>query len=554
MKRRMAGIARFKKASRVSVLAALIVIALGVVSLTNARSRSQPAETITENTGGGTVIGRVVDDRGEPIQYINVIQSDGIRAFTDQDGRFSFTNSPAGARYTFKREPFYQMRDQALKSGGEEQTIVIRPQGDISCRVLDAGTGKPIPSFWLAPGVIYGERTSWQWNQRTTGTNGTCVFRRSAVRSFEHLPGRLMAGAQGYSPAVSARLDPNLPEATIQLRLSKGQPIQGIILQPDGQPAKWADVFLWDGELNLGDIPADHRWTTDATGKFSFEPALAQKVLVNHLKGFANLTLQELQASPRITLRRGGAVVGVARLGGKPAANQKVWLRPLSYNYQPSLPYQVAFPEVDTDANGQFTIIGVPEGEYWVGFEHRIPEETLNSVSMRIETSHAIPVSVAWDQTNHIVLGGSGRTVIGQLIAGPGALEPHWTKAKGMLSLRLPEVADLPERPVYGTGGHRTEASQAFWLSPAGKRQRAARHYIPTFKTDGSFRIDDVPAGTYQLTITVPAQFEIRPLQKGESNRAPIAGTIMKEFMVYAGNEEKPLDLGKLALMSATAE
>ncbi|MCI0539205.1 MAG: hypothetical protein L0Z50_28695, partial [Verrucomicrobiales bacterium] len=47
-----------------------------------------------------------------------------------------------------------------------------------------------------------------------------------------------------------------------------------------------------------------------------------------------------------------------------------------------------------------------------------------------------------------------------------------------------------------------------FWLSDEGRRlEQAAREYVPVFDSNGFFRIEDVPSGTYKLSIRVTESF-----------------------------------------------
>jgi hypothetical protein len=93
------------------------------------------------------------------------------------------------------------------------------------------------------------------------------------------------------------------------------------------------------------------------------------------------------------------------------------------------------------------------------------------------------------------------------------------------------------------------EQNKPFWISDEGKAlQRAQRTYVPLFSADGSFRIDDVPPGTYTLRIalTEPSR-TYSPLSRG----API-GTLETEVTLPENADRAPFDLGILSITPAT--
>ena len=77
-------------------------------------------------------------------------------------------------------------------------------------------------------------------------------------------------------------------------------------------------------------------------------------------------------------------------------------------------------------------------------------------------------------------------------------------------------------------------------------RGRRPEHYGTRIEADGSFRFDDLPAGDYQLTVSLraaPASGQVVP--------GPVVGRLRHAFTVPempGGRSDDPLDLGGLTL------
>jgi hypothetical protein len=91
--------------------------------------------------------------------------------------------------------------------------------------------------------------------------------------------------------------------------------------------------------------------------------------------------------------------------------------------------------------------------------------------------------------------------------------------------------------------------------SEAGKeRLRSQRTYDFTIAGDGSFRIEDVPAGTYVLRFRVPTRpprFDPTRPNPNQIPRPQELGTLGREIVVSeltGGRSDEPLDIGSLVL------
>ena len=126
--------------------------------------------------------------------------------------------------------------------------------------------------------------------------------------------------------------------------------------------------------------------------------------------------------------------------------------------------------------------------------------------SPMVVAAHSATVDVMPSRTTRVDLGGTGRPLIGH-VALPQGFDKGIDWSLGNLgsggsttSLKLEQ--DVP----YPRPGMTAEAKaqwRAEWMkTDAGKSlQRAKRTYGLAINPDGTFRIDDVPSGTYTLTI-----------------------------------------------------
>ena len=109
-------------------------------------------------------------------------------------------------------------------------------------------------------------------------------------------------------------------------------------------------------------------------------------------------------------------------------------------------------------------------------------------------------------ETNKVEYTSAGRVVIGQAVTEPRDLVVNWQNDTHTLSLKLSDTSPSvrPNREDYATFEAFRKAHDASFRSEAQTKQaRQARAYALEIEDDGSFRIEDVPPGTYELRIRV---------------------------------------------------
>ena len=214
------------------------------------------------------------------------------------------------------------------------------------------------------------------------------------------------------------------------------------------------------------------------------------------------------------------------KIGSKLAANQELVL---AHNPHVPNPWQLDFEayRTRTDAAGRFTIAQAPPGEH--------------------QLVRAIPTGRGWSQSNpqrltikpgevtHVTYGGTGRPVIGKVVPSDPDRKVEWTSGRHLLRTQLPQPPS----------DSRTPAEARAWLySPEFKAALANhRSYAPTWQADGSFRIDDVVAGSYQLGLNF-----LEPTVGFPQTTVGEISRFVEVPEIPGGQSDEPLDLGELPL------
>jgi hypothetical protein len=270
---------------------------------------------------------------------------------------------------------------------------------------------------------------------------------------------------------------------------------------------------------------------TDAAGSFALPAVLASPTLVAvHETGFAECTSETLEQTGKMVLRPWGRIEGVMKFGTKPApAGELVMLGhrqfgPGGFNYD----WDVF--KTETDDQGRFEFAYVPPGERQVV---RLIPQGGRSWSHGDSTQ----VTVKPGATSQVVQGGRGRPVIGRLKPSDPAREVEWNQGHHSLMTKWPQ----PPKPFSSP-----EEARAWNNSPEGKAAReTTRQYSPKFAEDGSFRVENVAAGTYDLRLHF---YEAGEDGRGMRNSV---GGVQREVVVPdipGGVSDVPLDLGEITL------
>jgi RNA polymerase sigma factor (sigma-70 family) len=511
---------------------------------------------------GGTIRIRVVDAAGKPIAGAWVTadtwrehRSIEWTTNTDNEGRCVWTSAPPDVVQFNIGKAGFQNRNKSdhrlsFLPSETEQIVTLVPSLHVHGTAVDADTGEPITKFKITPGVfpetvvtpgVIPEKVTeptWQVWQAITFTNGQYDL------PLESSIDVLRIEAEDYVSTNSARISTLNGDVSAEFRLKKATWPSGIVRMPDGQLATNADVFLVTVPAYVRDthpmnaLAENLETRTGADG--SFKLLLTDKpflLVATDDSGFAEIPSDAAHFPVNMTLQAWGRVEGTLFIGSKPGAGQAITIqpdKPLPFGRHPSVQYHN--DKVLTDDNGHFVI------------EHVHPGDIV------IEPSYT-PLAIKSGETTSVTLGGMGRPVSGQILLPSGATN-KLNSANLMGSLELKQSGET-EESILRVAAEEKLASKAaqdrvsHWSeSDAGKAYRQARRiYRIAVSPDGSFRANEVPAGTYNFYVQY---FEQRILDS-QGHHTMFACVAMLETEVIVpeipgGHMDDLLDLGELQL------
>jgi RNA polymerase sigma factor (sigma-70 family) len=279
--------------------------------------------------------------------------------------------------------------------------------------------------------------------------------------------------------------NPALAPAAGQLEVSVG--ISGTVHLPDGTPASGVKITLSTDQHpasvfeDRGEPPAA---VTDDNGRFSFVSTdlVTERtaVIVRLQDSMAVVSRRSLANTPDITLQPCGQIEGTAQVAGQPLANAQVMLLFNGVSAGLSFDHQNV---IKTDAEGHFSFAHIAPGRY--------------RISRTLPAGHGfadLPVHFSWVEVTagkmtHADLGGAGLRVVGHI---DGLVDAN-SYTLGTLSPVNPATMPIDY-------GDRPPATQP--TTSTSTLASAAEPYTFLVSDDGSFKVDEVPPGTYWLAAT----------------------------------------------------
>ena len=477
---------------------------------------------------GGTVRIRVLDHEGRPLAGARIFfqrwrgrydyfELDHVGQFADANGVWEWHEAPPDELRADINPPDgkgMNLKEQPLVAREQEYVFRLPPTLVISGTVVDAATRRPIKSFKVIPGVRYGERNmGWVDREAFSATEGRYEVRQSHDR-MAHL---VRIEADGYQAASSREIKSNEGNVAIDFELVRGNNVAAKVVTPDLRPASGARVALGvagsqiqvkNGEFGRYGTFCEQA-TTEADGRFQFAPQEKDfQILVTHPAGYAEIAATpEWDPAKVIRLEPWARVEGTFRVGRSPVANARIELDLIGRDSRGEDKSNITIlHEATTGPDGRFRFDRVIPGRGRIGRQIvMMVEEGATEVTSSCKVSAEFPPG----KTVHIDLGGTGRTVVGKLQPAEG-VDPKAVRWNFELLGASPE----PDGPP--------------WAGPY-LRASVAR--------DGTFRIDDVPAGHYSLSLW--------------NNRGGPGSLSDHRFRVPAtdgDNPSGPVDLGTLKL------
>lgn len=383
--------------------------------------------------------------------------------------------------------------------------------------VKDGSTKRPIAKFRLLAGIPAGriaeefakrtaeDSVNWQPHTSRKGTDGRYVW--PLRDAYEKMAIRIEA--DGYQPQQTPwiRQSDGPQNFLIELKVDPG--VEGRVLRPDGLPAAGAmlgialpqyNLTIVDGRIREGDHTVQERSAdrgrrpvvvkADEGGRFRLptETDPVSAVLVVHESGVRELSMDEFRKQTDITLQRWGRIDGRLVWKDRPGKDESISLIISRDDYGYPCMIQ-SYAGARTDAKGCFVFEKVMPGMAQIAREISIPEtdDGLGKTKTTLDTfAHA---TIKTGAPTSVVLGGQGRKVIGRLTG-----RDSWEGVTFKVA---------PDAPHIGFSG-----DAAHWK---GYAQLQKSEIGPLFfrdglkpNADGSFELDHMLPGDYQLFVKVP--------------------------------------------------
>jgi len=480
---------------------------------------------------GGTVRVQVLDEHGKPIPKSRIFfqewrgrfqyfEFDHVSQYADNNGIWEWKEAPLDEfKADICRPGGMQLGRQSLVARKEE--YVFRPPAAlvVSGKVIDAETKQPIKAFRVVPGIRSSKsQMNWAEGLSFTASNGRYQL-RNEYDSYAYL---VRIEAEDHQPAVSRDIKSNEGNVTIDFELKQGRNIAATVMTPEGTPAANAmvalgvagsQICLKNGQIDETSTYAA-RLTTDASGHFQFPPQDGPfQLVITHPSGYAHIKVSPESEKRTINLDPWARVEGTFRVGSNPEPNVTITINTMGLSsYGNGLPHIFPFYEVTTGPGGRFVFERVVPGPATIGRRILL---MVNEGATEVTSSCMVHADFAAGKTTHIELGGNGRRVIGKLQA------PVGFDKKILWSLALVEAETAGPEP-----------------------HAASPRFTDSIDRDGSFHIDDMPAGEYTLGIWPQGQkFEPTGRLQLRKHGFRVPGT--------TGNASAPpVDLGVLTLQA----
>ena len=264
MKQRIRVIASFKRPSRWSAAALVLVVGLGIISLTDAsKGRSvASAATVDQNRDVASVAtdpnpqtglrARVLDPEGKPVADAQVkCQDFDWRATTDVEGRFEWKGLKQTYTFVLEKSGFRWQVTPPLPPGTNENIIRLERATVIGGKVVDHETHKPVEKFEVYHARLVMNRVKPGINSHDVILGRAGEFKYCfSIGDAPWTDSAFYIFAEGYAPQLSRPLIAADHGTELTFQLVKASPVVGKVITPEGKTAAKAEVLLWSGQVN----------------------------------------------------------------------------------------------------------------------------------------------------------------------------------------------------------------------------------------------------------------------------------------------------------------
>ncbi|MFK7778014.1 MAG: carboxypeptidase regulatory-like domain-containing protein [Gimesia sp.] len=520
---------------------------------------------------GGKIRVRMVDEQGKGIPKWRILiqrwrgtwnthmELEPMNEYADENGVWEWNEAPLDEfKADINRPRGMQLSNQPLIAREAEYVFSPPKALVISGRVIDATTKQPIKKFRVTPGLRFKtSKNSLFWNPSDSFESYDGQYH---IRINRDDPAHFIRiETDNYEVTSSRAIKPTEGNVTIDFALEPAKDITANILTASGEPAAGAEIAVGvagaqisikQGKLRKISTYA-RRLKSDDKGRFRIPPRIDPfQLVILHSAGFAHLKSTAGPIPGEIKLTPWARLEGTFRLGKKIAPHVSLALNNGISNYGDNEPSISTQNDVKTDASGRFVFDRVFPGNGRVGREivWMVHEGSTEAISSR-----SVLVEFFAGKTTTLNLGGDGTRIVGKLVPPANYTgKVLWNFG----SLRLDgefKFPDMPTQPLLTNEAKKLNKQYLAWFkewvkTKEGKVWQAAYDKYLQWKSDtprftisiagdGSFQIDDVPAGKYTLKFW--PQESISAILKEVSISVPA---------IKAGQAAEPIDLGNLTL------
>ena len=272
-----------------------------------------------------------------------------------------------------------------------------------------------------------------------------------------------------------------------------------------------------------------------------------QAIIAIHDQGYAEIALADFEATARITLQPWGRVEGSFVLDSQLVANETIVAVNQVCRYDEGgrrFALRTLRLETKTDSAGKFSFEKVMPGKCNIFWQKDSPREPRAGFD-----SHETSIVVNAGETTQVTLGGSGRLIVGKARLSGAAGTMDWQGVPVHLKSKLAnDPGPRPKRDDFSSSEAFIEVMDC-WMETV----HSQRTFGAFCDSHGSFRLLDIPAGTYELEIKLrDAKANSLTPARDPDRAVPELGSLVREITVpeiQTGQSAEPLDLGTLELV-----
>lgn len=225
--------------------------------------------------GDLNIAGHVVDQQEQPIANAEVWLNTGPmqkenRVKADGDGYFVIEKLKDGQVYLNASASGYGTAGTSAKVGQDDVIVVLQPVREVSGRVRDAASGKPISEFSLvlrfsAEGLTPAN-VLWSGGKKFHSAEGTFTVQVPPQNETQ-----FAVVARGYVPGFQTGTPPD--GVTMEFALHAGKALGGRVTAPDGSALSGVSISVAPPNVYFEDS-RDRMTSTDVNGAYQYAPGL----------------------------------------------------------------------------------------------------------------------------------------------------------------------------------------------------------------------------------------------------------------------------------------